>query len=214
MKPEHNYLFVVAAPSGAGKSSLVKAVSHDNDDIVVSISYTTRPPRHGEVDGVHYHFIDTKTFETMIANHELLEYAKVMSQIQDYYYGTGKNWVEQQLAAGKHVILEIDWQGAEQIFRLFPQARGIFILPPSLTVLRQRLEQRGRDQPADIDARMSVARDEISHYREYDYLMVNDDFGHSVKKLTDIFADQQSPNGAKNGELAPDLQRLLKDLLA
>ncbi len=207
-------LFVVAAPSGAGKSSLVNSLAKRDDNAVISISYTTRPQRSGEITNVSYHFVDNAEFEQMIATDQLLEYAKVMSKVQDYYYGTGRAWVEQQLAQGKHVILEIDWQGAKQIFEKFPKAEGIFILPPSLAVLRERLKNRGRDSISDIEDRMSVAQDELSHYQDYHYIVINDNFEQALTELLTIFEGKQQPVGPHASEYPPKIQQLLAELLA
>lgn len=207
-------LFVIAAPSGAGKSSLVNALLKRDHDAVISISYTTRPQRPGEIADVSYHFIDNAQFESMIEAGEFLEHAKVMAKVQDYYYGTGRTWVEEQLANGKHVILEIDWQGANQIFEKFPKAEGIFILPPSLKVLRQRLLDRGRDSVSDIEGRMSVAQDEISHFRDYHYIVINDKFEHAVDELAAIFDGERQPIGPNATEYPTKIKQLLAELLA
>lgn len=207
-------LFVIAAPSGAGKSTLVNALAQRDTDAVISVSYTTRPQRPGEIPDVSYHFIKTAQFEEMIAEGEFLEYAKVMSKVQNYYYGTGKEWVEKKLAEGKHVILEIDWQGARQIFTKFPKAEGIFILPPSLKILRERLEKRGRDSASDIDGRMSVAKDEISHYGDYHYIVINDDFDNALAELEAIFAGKRQPMDLQAKHYPPKIEALLAELLA
>lgn len=207
-------LFVVAAPSGAGKSSLVNALAARDHDAVISISYTTRPQRPGEIEDVSYHFVDNVQFKQMIDQHDFLEYAKVMSKVQDYYYGTSKAWVEKQLAKGKHVILEIDWQGAEQVFEKFPKAEGIFILPPSLATLNERLRKRGRDSESDISGRMSVAQDEMSHYLDYHHIVVNDDFEQALDELVAIF-EGKTPALGPNAECYPTkIQQLLTELLA
>jgi len=210
----HAKLFVIAAPSGAGKSSLVNALVQRDTDAVISISYTTRPQRPGEIADQSYHFIDQSKFEEMIFEGEFLEYAKVMSKIQDYYYGTSRNWVEARLAEGKHVILEIDWQGAQQIFTQFPKAEGIFILPPSLQILEQRLRARGRDSASDIEARMSVAKDEISHYQDYHYIVINDNFAETLEELVRIFAGSSVAVGPRAKIYPPKIQELLGELLA
>lgn len=207
-------LFVVAAPSGAGKSTLVNALNAERNDTVLSISYTTRPCRPGETDNVDYHFIDDKIFDQMTANHEFLEHAIVMSKVQNYQYGTGKAWVENQLKQGKHVILEIDWQGAQQVFKRYPHAVGIFILPPSLPILRQRLEKRGRDPAHDIEARMSVAKDEILHYGDYHHIVINDDFNQALTQLHLIFDGKAEPVGPHAREYPPKITQLLVELLA
>lgn len=172
-------LYTVAAPSGAGKTSLVKALLDNIESLKVSISYTTRPARDGEVDGVNYRFVDHDTFKQMVENNEFLEHAQVFQ----YHYGTSNHWVEKQLEKGNSVILEIDWQGVQQIKSLFPDCVRIFILPPSIGVLTERLQARGKDEPAVIARRMQAARDEISHYAEAELVVVNDDFEQTVTAL-------------------------------
>ena len=169
-------IFTVSAPSGAGKTSLVEAVLGATDNLVVSVSHTTRSMRSGEVDGVNYHFVTHEQFEKKIAQDEFLEHAKVFTN----YYGTSKTWLQQTLASGKDVILEIDWQGAQQVRRLLPSAVSLFVLPPSKQCLYERLTGRGQDEQAVIDARMKEAKKEISHYVDADYLVVNDDFDVAV----------------------------------
>lgn len=180
-------LYVVAAPSGAGKTSLVDALVKSIDNIKISISYTTRPKRPLETEGVNYHFVSPAEFEKMIATKAFLEYANVFGN----HYGTGKMWVEQQLQAGFDVILEIDWQGAQQIRQLFPQCVGIFILPPSLQILKQRLEVRNQDTEAIITKRLAEAKTEMSHYAEFDYLLVNDVFAETLADLQVIVQAQR-----------------------
>lgn len=175
-------LYIISAPSGGGKTSLVNALIASMTDITVSISYTTRPQRPGEFDNVNYHFIDETTFHELSAQGAFLEHAQVFGN----YYATGKQWVEDKLATGQDVILEIDWQGAQQIRRLMPQYVGIFILPPSREVLYARLKQRAQDNPAIIEKRMAQASNEIKHYNEYDFLVVNDDFEHALSDLRAI----------------------------
>lgn len=171
-------LFVVSAPSGGGKTTLVRALTTADPGLRVSVSHTTRARRAGEQDGVAYHFVDVTTFKQMIATQAFLEHARVF----DHYYGTAKKWVEVQRSAGTDVILEIDWQGARQIRAQVPGAIGIFILPPSLDTLEQRLRGRG-DPAANIARRMQDARTEISHFREYDYLVFNDDLARAQAEL-------------------------------
>lgn len=172
-------LFTVSAPSGAGKTSLVQALVESVHDLKVSVSHTTRPIRPGEREGVNYHFVGQETFANMLAESEFLEHAQVFTN----YYGTSKHWVAQTLASGVDVILEIDWQGAAQIRRLMPEAVSVFILPPSRDTLRQRLCGRGQDSEAVIDARMAEARNEISHYVECHYLIVNDRFEQALAEF-------------------------------
>jgi guanylate kinase len=175
-------LFIVTAPSGAGKSSLVKAWLEQDTAMGLSISYTTRPPRPGEVDGVNYHFVDRDTFMAMQGRGEFLESA----EIYGHYYGTSQPWIEAQVAAGRDILLEIDWQGAAQVRKLMPQAESIFILPPSIAELRRRLEGRGTDSAEVIARRMAMAREEISHALEADYLVVNDVFETALADLLAI----------------------------
>ena len=175
-------LFVVVAPSGAGKTSLVKALLEKEPNIRLSISYTTRKPREGEVNGRDYHFVDRPTFEKMIARGDFLEYAAVYGN----YYGTSKRWIEDQLSGDHDVLLEIDWQGAAQLRRLFPILVGIFILPPSLAELRKRLESRGKDAPEAIERRMASAREEISHVLEFEYIIVNERFEAALSDLISV----------------------------
>ena len=174
-------LFVISAPSGGGKTTLVRALTAADAELRVSVSHTTRARRSGEQDGVAYHFVDAATFERMIAAQAFLEHACVF----DHYYGTSRLWVEQQLAAGIDVILEIDWQGARQIRALAPGVVAVFILPPAMQVLEQRLRGRGDPEP-QIARRMQDARSEISHYREYDYLVFNDDLARARADLEAI----------------------------
>jgi len=176
-------LYILSAPSGAGKTSLVQALTKKDPQIVVSVSTTTRAPRPGEVDGVNYHFVDLETFEQQVAEGAFLEYAKVF----DNYYGTSIQTVEAQLAYGKDVILEIDWQGAQQVKAKIPKATTIFILPPSLEELSRRLVGRGTDAPEVIEKRMQQAVAEMSHYPEFEYLVINDEFDYALEQLHTIF---------------------------
>ncbi len=198
-------LYTVSAPSGAGKTSLVKALLEQCDTLRVSVSHTTRPQRPGEVDGVNYHFIDRSSFESMLVSGAFLEQAEVFGNL----YGTSQQWVEDTLAAGLDVILEIDWQGAEQIRRLMPDSIGIFILPPSLSALVERLNGRGQDDPAVIERRMAQARSEISHYSEADYLVVNDDFDRALADLIAIVRAQPLQLRHQRDTLQGLLQNLL-----
>jgi guanylate kinase len=175
-------LFIVSAPSGAGKTSLVHALCAADPQVEVSVSYTTRAPRPGEVPGKHYHFIDRSAFQAMLDRGEFLESALVHGN----YYGTSEPWVRQRLAAGASIVLEIDWQGAAQVRRRLPESIGIFILPPSLAVLEQRLRRRAQDAPEVIAARLQAAQAEMDHACEYDYVMINDDFDSAVKDLCAI----------------------------
>ena len=175
-------LYIVAAPSGAGKTSLVKRLVDTTPGVVVSISHTTRPPRPGEEDGAHYHFVTDPAFEAMRAEGAFLEHARVFGN----RYGTSRAAVEARLAAGLDVILEIDWQGARQVRALAPASATVFILPPSRETLRQRLAGRGQDSPETIERRMAAALDELSHYAEFDYLVVNDQFSAALEALRSI----------------------------
>ncbi len=172
-------LFIVSAPSGAGKTSLVKALVERLDHIRLSISYTTRPPRPGERDGEDYHFVSEEEFQAMVRQGAFLEHARVFG----HSYGTSRAWIEEQLQADTDVILEIDWQGARQVRELLPGAVSIFILPPSREVLLQRLRGRGQDPEDVIARRMAKAVDEMRHYREYDYLVINDVFEQALETL-------------------------------
>jgi len=165
-------LFVIVAPSGAGKTSLVNRLLETQAGIRLSVSHTTRAPRPGEVEGRDYQFVDRATFERMIAAGDFLEHADVYGN----YYGTSRRWIEQELAGEHDVLLEIDWQGARQVRKLFPGMVGIFILPPSLAELRRRLTARGKDSPEAIERRMASAREEISHVLEFEYIIVNEHF--------------------------------------
>jgi len=180
-------LFTVSAPSGAGKTSLLKAVlkKHPNS-ITLSTSHATRDKRPGEVDGQDYHFIDVPSFEQKVANNEFLEHAKVF----DNYYGTSKKSVEDLLAKDLSVILEIDWQGAEQIKKVMPETISVFILPPSRASLKQRLSDRGQDNEDIINRRMAEADSEMSHYDKADFLIINDDFEQSIEELSHILLSQ------------------------
>ncbi|MEW5770415.1 MAG: guanylate kinase [Pseudomonadota bacterium] len=175
-------LFIVSAPSGAGKSSLVKAWLAQDPTIRLSVSYTTRAPRPGEVDGVNYHFASREAFVEMLGRGEFLESAEIYGN----HYGTSQPWIEAQMREGRDILLEIDWQGAAQVRKLMPRAHSIFILPPSIAELRRRLEGRGTDAPEVIEKRMAMAREEISHAMEADYLVVNDVFETAVADLLAI----------------------------
>lgn len=197
-------LFIVSAPSGAGKTSLIKALLAADAELSASVSHTTRSPRPGEVDGRDYHFVTVERFRAMAAVGEFLEHACVF----DHYYGTSAAAVRAQAMAGRDVILEIDWQGARQIHELVPDAVRIFILPPSVQTLRQRLQARGQDGAAVIERRMRDALSELSHYGEYDYLVVNDDFARALDDLRAIVrarrlrtAAQQVRHGGMLAEL-------------
>ena len=176
-------LYIVAAPSGAGKTSLLRHLVECTADVAVSISHTTRPPRPGERPGVHYHFVDEAGFRELIAQEAFLEHAQVF----DHWYGTTQPAVEAQLRSGVDVILEIDWQGARQVRSRMPECCSIFIVPPSLDTLRGRLISRGEDSPEVVERRMRDAVSELSHYDEFDYLVVNDEFDLALAALRAIF---------------------------
>lgn len=175
-------IFIVAAPSGGGKTSLVKQLITITDDIAVSVSHTTRAPRPGEQDAKDYFFVSEAQFIDMINNNAFVEHAAVFN----HYYGTSTAQIKARLAQGIDVVLDIDWQGALQIRHLFPDAVSIFIVPPSLAILKQRLEGRGQDNEEVIRARMQRAQDELSHFSEFDYLIVNDDFDKACLELQAI----------------------------
>jgi guanylate kinase len=178
-RPPPGVLFIVSAPSGAGKTSLVHALCKADPRVAVSVSYTTRAPRPGEVPGRHYHFATRAEFEQMLERGELLESALVHGN----FYGTSEPWVRSQLEGGASIVLEIDWQGAAQVRRHFPDSIGIFVLPPSMAALEQRLRLRGQDSVEVIAARLQAARAEIAHACEYDYAIINDDFDTALQDL-------------------------------
>ena len=180
-------LYVVSAPSGAGKTSLVKALVEANADLAVSVSHTTRPKRPGEVDGINYHFVSVAEFNDLKDQGGFFEWAQVF----DNFYGTSKEGVIKQLNQGMNVILEIDWQGAAQVKQHMPDAVTIFILPPSTAALRERLTGRGQDDSSVIERRMQSARDEISHYGEADYVVLNDRFETALIDLQAIIKSQR-----------------------
>ena len=172
-------LFILSAPSGAGKSSLIGALLKKHSDMKVSVSHTTRSPRPGEENGVHYHFVSVEEFKALIEKNDFFEWAQVF----DNYYGTSKQAIESQLEAGIDVFLDIDWQGAQQIRKLVDDVETIFILPPSKEELESRLNNRGQDSAEVIAGRMAKAQSETSHYNEYDYVVVNDDFDTALAEI-------------------------------
>lgn len=198
-------LFVISAPSGAGKTSLVKALLEQTDHIGVSVSHTTRAMREGEKNGVDYHFVEKATFEKMVEQAEFLEHAQVF----DNYYGTASANIEASLAAGDDVILEIDWQGAAQVRKQLPYAVNIFILPPSQAALEERLKGRGQDSDEIIQRRMRDAKSETSHYSEYDYLVVNDQFEVALAELKSIVLARRCRYEAQTRRRAALLTELL-----
>jgi guanylate kinase len=180
-------LFVVTAPSGAGKTTLVAALLAADANVQLSISYTTRQPRVGEVDGKDYHFVDRTEFERMINAGELLEFAEVYGN----YYGTSQVWINEVIKNGRDILLEIDWQGAQQVRRLFPDAIGLFVLPPSLETLENRLRNRGKDSEEVIAKRMAVSRTECSHVDEFDFVIVNEHIDDAVRDIVSVVRAQR-----------------------
>ena len=199
-------LFVISAPSGAGKTSLVKALKAEIPSLRASVSYTTRERRPAEVDSQDYHFVSVNQFKDMLAQSAFIEHAKVY----DNYYGTAKHTVEEQLQQGIDVILEIDWQGAQQIKQQLPKSISIFILPPSIAILQERLVGRGQDSAEIIERRMQTALNEISHYAEFDYLIVNDDFQQALFELQSIITTYRLKLKRQQQNLQPILLELLK----
>ena len=175
-------LYIISAPSGAGKTSLVRALVEQMQGVEVSVSHTTRAMRPGETEGVHYYFVDEQRFLDMVGLAEFLEHARVF----DNYYGTSQAAIEARLRAGVDIILEIDWQGAGQVRRLMPDSKSVFILPPSKATLEERLRGRGQDSEEVIARRMQDAVNEMSHFPEYDYLVINDDFELALTELKSI----------------------------
>ncbi len=172
-------LYIISAPSGAGKTSLVKALLEETDLIEVSVSYTTRAKRKGEREGVDYHYVNREMFKQMIADDQFIEHAEVFGN----HYGTSKRQIKEKLTAGIDVILEIDWQGAQQVRTQFESCTNVFILPPSRQELLSRLQERGQDSSEVIEKRMGEAIEQMSHYKEFEYLIVNDQFSHALGEL-------------------------------
>jgi guanylate kinase len=175
-------LFVISAPSGAGKTSLVHALLDTNPQIALSVSYTTREPRPGELDGKDYHFVSRETFLEMATHGEFLESAEVYGNL----YGTSQTWIRRAITNGQDILLEIDWQGAAQVRRLFPDCVSIFILPPSITALGQRLKERGKDNDAVIAKRMAAVREDIAHVAEFNYVIINDNLDVALRELNAV----------------------------
>ena len=205
--PASGCLFVLAAPSGGGKTSLVAALLEREPGIRLSISYTTRAPRPGEADGVHYHFIDEPRFLALKDKGELLEHAYVHGN----WYATSATWLAAEVARGHDVLLEIDWQGAQQVRRLMPEAVHIFILPPSLVLLRERLEKRGQDSPEVIRRRLEAAQEEMRHCGDFDYVIMNQDFARAVDDLSAIVRGARLTAPRQMVRHAQLLQRLLEN---
>lgn len=197
-------LFTVAAPSGTGKTTLVKALVESMTNLTVSISHTTRPRRPAEQHGINYYFISEAEFQRMVDHGDFLEHANVFNNL----YGTSRHWVEETLNKGLDVILEIDWQGCQQIKTLFPKSTGIFILPPSLKELSQRLVARNQDKPEIIKQRLADVREAVSHISDFDYIVMNDDFDAAVNDLRTIV---QACRLSKRRQTIT-FEKLLKDL--
>ena len=176
------HLYIVTAPSGAGKTTLVSLLLKNDSGIRLSISSTTRAPRTGEQDGREYHFVDVQSFQEQVRHGNFLEWAEVHGN----YYGTSKSWIEAEMSAGRDVLLEIDWQGAQQVRKVFPEAIGVFILPPSMQVLEAQLSGRGTDSAEVIARRISAARDEMRHVDEFDYVIINDDLHQALESLQSV----------------------------
>src|SRR3989338_9315491 len=175
-------LFIVSAPSGAGKTSLVHALLNINPLIKLSVSYTTRNPRPGEHDGKDYHFVSRETFVAMMKRGEFLESAEVYGNL----YGTSQTWISQETTKGQDILLEIDWQGAAQVRHLFPECVSIFILPPSMEALEQRLKGRGKDNDEIIARRMAAVRNDVAHVAEFDYVIINDNLNEALRELNAV----------------------------
>jgi guanylate kinase len=199
-------VFIVSAPSGAGKSSLVAALLAEERNVALSVSHTTRAPRVGEQHGKDYFFVSQEQFASMREQGDFLECAQVYGNL----YGTSRTWMEQTLASGKDVVLEIDWQGARQLRHVFAQAIGVFILPPSLPVLKQRLEARGKDAPEVIARRLAGAQEDIGHVGDFDYVIINKEFSDAVRDLTSIVRAERlrsAPQLQRHRELLDQLRR-------
>lgn len=198
-------LYIISAPSGGGKTSLVNALLESVSNLEVSVSYTTRPPRPGEKEDFDYHFVGQTEFKQLIQKKALLEHAIVFG----HYYGTSLGWVTQKIEAGIDIILEIDWQGARQIREKMPESIGIFIVPPSWEVLEKRLHLRAQDKENVIKKRMSDAKTELTHYDEYDYLILNENFSNALADLNTILRVRRLRCSIQKKELAPLLENLL-----
>lgn len=198
-------LYIISAPSGAGKTSLVKQLVADVEKLIVSVSHTTRAMRKGEAQGKDYFFSPVESFKQMIVDDAFLEHAQVF----DNYYGTSKQSVEETLHNGVDVILEIDWQGAQQVRKMLPSCVSIFILPPSIEILNQRLESRGQDSKEIIERRMRDAVEEMSHYDEFKYLIVNDDFKQALTEIKHIIFSHRLEKNRQLATLTPLLSKLI-----
>lgn len=204
--PETNTLYIISAPSGAGKSSLLKELLNADQQLSLSVSHTTRAMRPSEANGIHYHFVDVASFHKLIEQNAFLEHAQVF----DNLYGTAEAALRNQLESND-VVLEIDWQGARQVRKRFSEAVSIFIMPPSIEALRERLDSRGQDSDAIIDRRMRDAQNELSHYAEYDYLIINDDFRQALQALQYIVAAQRLRLASQQQRHATILQQMFVD---
>jgi guanylate kinase len=202
---KRGHLFLVTAPSGAGKTSLVRALLKDHPNLKFSISYTTRKQRPNEIHAHDYHFVDKAEFERMVAAGEFLEHAQVF----DNYYGTSRKTVEAEMAAGRDVLLEIDWQGAAQVRKLMPEAVSVFILPPSREELERRLRTRGTDDDAVIARRLQDAVGDMSHWCDFDYVVVNDAFDHALSELAAVVTGRGQASRADRPALKPIVAALL-----
>jgi guanylate kinase len=198
-------LFVISAPSGAGKTSLVRALLAARPNLVVSVSHTTREPRAQEVEGVDYHFVTPERFQQLVGQDAFLEHASVF----DNFYGTGRAQIQEKLAAGNDVLLEIDWQGAQQVRRAMPAGKSIFILPPSRAALEQRLRERRTDSAETIARRLTDAAADMAHYREFDYVVVNEQFERAAQELGAIL----DGGGQQLRATRPELQGLIQTLV-
>ncbi|AOZ50239.1 guanylate kinase [Chromobacterium vaccinii] len=197
-------IYIVVAPSGAGKTSLVAALLQAEPSVELSVSYSTRAARKGEVDGKHYHFVDRSAFDAMVERGDFLEHAEVYGNC----YGTSAPWIRSRLEAGQDILLEIDWQGAEQVRAVFPDAIGIFIAPPSIEELERRLRGRDTDTEEVILRRLASARAEIDKIDEYDYIVVNDDFERAKLDLISIVRAQRLKSGPQRRRLADMFRRM------
>lgn len=197
-------LWIVAAPSGGGKTSLIAETVRVLDNVVESVSHTTRPARPGEIEGVHYYFVSPERFQAMVANDGFLEYAQVFHNA----YGTAAAQVDTLLAAGKDVILSIDWQGAQQVMARRPDTRTVFLLPPSLDTLRERLTARGQDNMAVVEKRMAEAEEQISHYHAFEYIIVNKEFAKAAGELQALIQGDRLRRTRREQDLQPLLTRL------
>lgn len=202
---EAGILFIVSAPSGAGKTSLLRELVPADERLVVSVSHTTRAMRPGERDGQHYHFVSIEHFEQLVGEGAFLEHAPVF----DNYYGTSEAAVREPLAQGLDVVLEIDWQGARQVRRRFPEAVSIFIAPPNIEALRERLSGRGQDSAEIVERRMVDARSELSHFPEYDYLVINDDFATALAELRCVVTAERLREPRQSGRFTEVLADML-----